>query len=793
MKLSNVHSIVVTGVGALSAASGNANEFAEHALSGKSEIALHDDVYPGQSVWAGKAVGSALDLRLPFAQSPLPVDRTAHLAAVAVEDAIADAGLDLSRLDPERIGLFLGTSHGGRSQLDQFVANGAEINQNNAHSVLGVGAHAYQTAWLAHWYGVMGPVMTFSTACSSGGLAIVAAMETLLAGDIDLAIAGGADAFSKLTHAGFRALGAAADGPCVPFSERVGMTLGEGAGILVLERKQDGQRRRARLRTELLGYGCSWDAHHLTAPEPNGNGMQRSMAMAVAAAPSLQPVDIDYINAHATGTKANDIAETLAIKNLFGERPPPVSATKSITGHTLGASPVLGLVATIAASEQGRLPPTANFSHPRSGCDLDYVPAKSRQQAIKYFLANSTAFGGVNCSLVGKRPDWEEPSKPIPEVRPTIPPAIGISGIGVISPLGLSVAESRENLLAGISAVTTVNGEPDYRSAVVSGFNCRKFVPGINPRRVDRSTQFAAAATKQALDDAGLGLKHGARIGLVVATCRGAIHSYERYLESVKGECWERASAMYFPNLVMSSVGGNITAALGIKGVASTVVGSTGVGLQALINGIYLLQSNSDMDAVVVVAADELTPFLVRMRQAQNPAAADTIFSEGAVALVLERRPDLATRGGGSYASLAGYGMGHDASALANHGKNNGQTRSRIVGKALARAAVEGASVDLRYSLGAPDVFRSEDGKQGSAESLSLFDSMGMPEAAADLFAVAAASLSLRYQETYPVAGQQVADTDGEAGRSIREVLVDGASELGTHAAAVLRAEREVQ
>lgn len=582
-------SILVTGRGVVSPIGSSISEFEDSLAASKGGIQQHDSIFRGRPVHIGMAA--------PFESAPGVertlaggCDRAAEMSVAAVSQALSEAGLlDGQQLavSGDRIALLLGTSHGGRSQLDAFVEAGMDADSPElARGVLEKGAHHHQTTVVAAYFDIHGPVITFSTACSSSGSAISAGIDLLRSGRVDIVVAGGADAYSKLTHSGFTALGATASAPCVPFSDIIGMTLGEAAAFIVLERADFAHSRGTRGMGELYACGSSWDAHHLTAPEPSGDGMRRAIQQALKLG-ELEPEGVQYINAHATGTRANDIAETLAIKRVFGTlKIPPVTATKSFTGHTLGASSVIGVLAGLAAMNSGQISATLNFKGPRPGCDLDYVPSVARKANVEQFLAQSAAFGGANCVIAA----GQHRIRPVPHATSANTNVIAITGMGVISPLGCSMADFFDAAVAG-----------EVGDARVNGFNFRKRLPHGKARRMGPITQYALAATEQALADAGLppGGRHGDRVGLMVGLCRGSTVNFEAYLNSVRGGQWEKASPTSFPNLVMSSVGGQIAIATGLKGVASTVVGGAEVGFTLLSMAAESLLHRTDVDAIV--------------------------------------------------------------------------------------------------------------------------------------------------------------------------------------------------
>lgn len=666
--------IVITGMGLCTPIGNSLEEFRANLKAGKTGISRHENVFADRHAWA--AIVANFHPENHFSPEEIAaLDRTAQMGILAARAAIEHAGA--SEVASDRRALIFGTSHGGRSQLDRFVESGNNIDAADmAERILDKAAHYHQAAAIATMLDIHGPCLTLSNACSSSGAAIGYAMELLRSGQCDWVIAGGADGFSKLTYAGFEALGAVADGPSAPFSEPIGMSLGDGAGFLILERLADAQARQATVHAELYGWGSSWDAYHITAPEPSGEGMLRAIEMAVSDA-GIDKNTIDYVNVHGTGTRANDAAESVGLQRYFADtqsgKVPPLSATKSLTGHMLGASSALGVIASVVGMNGDWLPPTANFTTVRPGCELDAVPNTARDAEMRFFLAQSAAFAGANAVIVGGKPLQSRQTKAVEQDD------IVISGVGVVTPIGCDIGQFEEACRSQASALCSTDEAKfldigGYECGWLKDYNPRKLMPALNLRRVDRVASFATIAASLALKDAGLWplVDGGARTGLVVAITRGAATSYEKYLESVAGEKWSDASAVYFPNLVMSSVGGQVSSSLGIRGLTSSVVGGGCAGLQALAHAVELFRRNPHQDSVIVVASDELASLYFKLYAKRGLLKGSStcnrvVLGEGSVAFVLEKQRQAKARERAWYGRVAGFGMTHQASLLKTH------------------------------------------------------------------------------------------------------------------------------
>jgi len=395
--------VVISGVGVISALGPDTRSFAEALREGRCgirELTLFE--LPGsRSRWAGQAPTPTPPAELgPFGE----FTRADLLATHAAAEAIADAGLSVAELDDAAV--VLGTGTGGISSIEAYHAR-----------LLARGERATPARWLiphqpanaadlvANRLGAHGPRLSLMTACSSSATALGVGLDLIRLGRARRVLAGGTEALCRLTFGGFSALRAMDEQPCRPFhAQRKGLTLGEGAAILVLEELELASARGVRPWAELAGYGVSADAHHLTAPAPDGRGAIAAMRAALKDA-GVAPGEVVYLNAHGTGTPHNDPVEVAAIRATFGEHAArlAVSSTKAMTGHALGAAGAIEATACACAIRGGFLPPTLRLDQPDPACDLDLVPLRSRSAEVTVALSNSFAFGGNNTSLVLRR------------------------------------------------------------------------------------------------------------------------------------------------------------------------------------------------------------------------------------------------------------------------------------------------------------------------------------------------------------------------------------------------------
>jgi 3-oxoacyl-[acyl-carrier-protein] synthase II len=404
--------VVITGMGVMSPVGNDCAAFFERLLAGRSGIRKLS-FQSAASLTANVGGEVDYDPAGRFSKPKLAfLDRFSQLALEAASQAIADARIEFQESQKDRVGVFVGTGMGGSTTIEAgydelFVAGKDRLPPHTVPRAMNNAAAGH----VSIDHGLRGPSLTYSTACSSSAIAVGEAFRAIRHGYIDAAIAGGAESLLTLgTIRAWEALRAlaitdAADPStsCRPFSkDRSGLVLAEGAGMLMLEDLECAQRRGAWIRAEVIGYGASCDAAHLT--RPGEEGQVRAMRLALADA-HADPGEIDYINAHGTATLAGDVIETAAIRKTFGDRASriPVSSTKSMHGHMMGAAGAVEFIAAVLAMEHGAIPPTANLRVPDPECDLDYVPNTARKGvALRTVMSNSFAFGGSNAVLVAR-------------------------------------------------------------------------------------------------------------------------------------------------------------------------------------------------------------------------------------------------------------------------------------------------------------------------------------------------------------------------------------------------------
>jgi len=394
--------VVVTGLGFVSSLGLEAKTTWSRVLAGECGVGpLRNLAMPGEEVQI------AAEIDLPkYAPGGRHANFCERLALLALEECLAQSGLDLESGDPRRRGVFQGASTSGLPSGERYVLERMAGRRGRASEPVWE-TPAVITDSLAQRMLAMGPRSTIMNACSSSLLAIGQAWEQIACGDLDFALAGGVEGLCRTTFAGFSSLKAMDPRPSRPFSrDRAGLNLGDGSAHFLLESLEHAQARGALILGEVMGYGASMDAHHPTAPHPEGDGAARAMAMALRTA-RMRPEEIDLVSAHATATPANDGAECSAIKRVLGEASRRVSVTssKSQFGHTLAAAGAVGTAVALLALRDQVVSPTLRLEDPDPLCDLDCTPLLPKERRLRGALVNAFAFGGNNISLALLR--WE--------------------------------------------------------------------------------------------------------------------------------------------------------------------------------------------------------------------------------------------------------------------------------------------------------------------------------------------------------------------------------------------------
>ncbi|NPA15000.1 MAG: beta-ketoacyl-ACP synthase II [Deferribacteres bacterium] len=406
--------VVITGLGAVTPLGNNVRESWERLVKGESGIGPITKFDASGLSSRIAAEVKDFDGTLYFEKKELRrTDLFIQYAVASAVQAVEDSGLDLSSVDKDRVGVLIGSGIGGLKTIEDNTRTLIERGPKRISPFfIPMAIINMASSMVSIRFGFRGPNSSVVTACATGANAIGDAFKIIQRGDADIMLAGGSEApICQLGVAGFsvmRALSTRNDEPqkaSRPFDrERDGFVIGEGAGVVVLEDYESAKRRGAKIYAEIIGYGMSGDAYHITMPDENGEGAVLCMKAALSDA-GLAPEEVDYINAHGTSTPLNDKIETLAIKKVFGEHAKrlAVSSNKSMIGHLLGAAGAVEAIFTVLSIHHGIIPPTINYEFPDPECDLDYVPNEARQKDIRVAISNSFGFGGVNACLAFRK------------------------------------------------------------------------------------------------------------------------------------------------------------------------------------------------------------------------------------------------------------------------------------------------------------------------------------------------------------------------------------------------------
>lgn len=669
---------VVTGLGLVSALGDDAASCAASAFSGKSGI---DDVKSFDTANCYSHKGAEVSLT-DGELCPDKYDRTTLLCIKAAGEAIADSGLDLGKEDRTKVGVILGTCIGGAASIDKYYTDSFEGKPLDKNDILRMPASAIANNVASH-FGIDGITANIVNACAAGTMSLAGACDMIRAGRADVFIAGGCDSFSSLAYAGFHALHALSEDACSPFNHSNGITIGEGSGVLIIESYEHAVARGAKIYCDVLGAGVSSDAYHITAPRPDGEG-QMSAIRRAAENSSVELGEIDYINAHGTGTAKNDEAEFLSLNTLFGNRPDlAVSSTKSMTGHCLGAAGSIEAVLTVQAMNRGEVPPTIGYSpedlevlKEKSG-GIGFVANEKQAKELKLCMSNSFAFGGNNASIV-----FSKDARDIKNERYNGP--VYITGIGEVT--GTKAEETSDY-------VSDISPEVFKEHGVKTAFL----------RKLDRFSELQLLSGIRALEDAGITVddSNSNDIGIVIGTSDGPMTEIVNFQRLVIEKGIENGSAFMFPNTVYNAAGGYLSIFTGIKGYNITIANGFQAGLQSVICACEAIR-REDEQIMLASGTDELTGIEHDLYENAgflgNGKDTGMVLGEGSVTVILESGKSADARGSKKYAQIAGYAIARDS---VPYGKAEGTKNAlcRAISGALSDAGITADEVSFVYGF----------------------------------------------------------------------------------------------
>ncbi|GAA1980542.1 hypothetical protein GCM10009799_02080 [Nocardiopsis rhodophaea] len=693
-------SIVLTGLGLITGAGDDVEKNWSSIVAGASGIRTNRLFDTGELLtdWAGMVTSP---------QAP-ELDRCYSLAATAIREALRTSGLDLAAVDRGRVAVVVGSSLGAMPTLedvhrDLVHGRGLDVRRAAASQLPCVGDY------IAAEFDLRGPRVVLSNACAASAVALGYAAELLWKGDADYVVCGGVDPLASLSAYGFSALGALDPEPCSPMSASTGLTLGEGAGFMVVESADRAAERGAHALAELSGYGLSCDGYHQTAPDPSGKGACAAMAQALATA-GLGPEEVDYLNLHGTGTPANDASEPKALKLLFGPSIPPASSTKSMLGHTLGAAGAVEAVVSTLAIDRGTLPPTVNTRGADSPFGLDIVPGVGRAGGPDVVLSNSFAFGGNNASVVLNRP-----GRPSPSPRRTAPVrGVVVTGASGLAGAAASTAELAAALAEGRPCFDGVEYVEGIGEVPVGRVDVTAATGKLNPSRARRMDPLSRLATAAVAD---LYARHGTpsraeaeATGIVFATGYGPVTSVLRFHEGVLRQGITGANPSLFANTVVNAAAGHVAMLHRYRGYTATIANGGTSSILALQLAARVIARGA-AERIMVVVADEF-PEQALATQARLPGYARSarvapggrtgmVLSEGAAAILLESEEAAAARSADVLARVAGFGAAGEPAGIGRIGRDGGAwARALRAAMAEAGASPEGIGTVVSAASG---------------------------------------------------------------------------------------------
>ena len=654
----NKNRCVITGLGMICAIGNNVKETWANALKGVSGIkdTYTVDTKDCYATLAAEVHDDDLDSCSAHSEK---LDRVSKLCVKAAKEAMNDAALTVSDDESSRVSVIMGSCVGGVASIEEYYKNGED---KTYVPKMPISALANQ---VAYEFNAGGIVTNVANACAAGTISVAYACDLIRAGKCDVAIAGGADAFASVPYAGFLSLHALAENGCSPFNHCDGITLGEGSGVLIVESYDHAVSRGAKIYCEVLGSGISSDAHHITAPRPDGEGQMNAIRRGIKSS-GIKEEEIGYINAHGTGTAKNDEAEFLSLHTIFDDKNDnlSVSSTKAMVGHCLGAAGAIEAVLSVKALTENMIPPTVGYSkEDKEGLKekagkIDFMPNDAKEKELKTVMSNSFAFGGNNASIIFSKDKGDVKT---PEKRERV----YITGLGIVSPIGNGI----ENYIEKYN-----NGERPEAVSVASSVNSADYamydIKMAFYRKLDKFSQLQSVSGMAAINDAGLTVNddNAKDIGIVVGTAAGPLATICNFQKDLIADGNAAGSAFRFPNTVYNAAGGYLSICSGIKGYNATVTNGAQSGLASVAYGCEIIRQNKG-NVVLATGTDEncdvmesLYGKLGMVSDNVNSAYSEGtgfVLGDGSTSLVLESEGSLKARGGKAYAQVTGYGMSH--------------------------------------------------------------------------------------------------------------------------------------
>jgi len=682
---------VVTGLGVICAVGNNVEETWNNALKSVSGIHKTTSV-DTVNCYADLAAEVKCDT-LDEIDAPEEKDRVSKLCIKAANEALADAGLSNFN-DDQRVSVIIGSCVGGVISIEHYHQGAKEAADIPKMPIASIASQVAETC------GAGGIVTNVANACAAGTISIALACDLIRAGKADVVLAGGADSFAAVPYSGFLSLHALDENGCSPFNHCNGITLGEGAGVVIVESYEHAQKRNAKTYCEVLGSGVTSDANHITAPREDALCLMEAMNRAVKNS-GIAKSDIGYVNAHGTGTGKNDYAEMTAFKTFFGEENPTVSvsSTKVMTGHCLGAAGAIEAVFSIKALTTDTVLPTLHYSAEDSAAlkekagTIDFVQNEPRQKPLQSVMSNNVAFGGTNASIVFSKQAGDVSAQSAKAKK------IAVTGLGIVSPMGNSKAAYIEAVKAGkkpeSASVKSTISLDDYKELGIKMAFYRK---------LDNLGQLQTVSGMRALQDAAFTVTedNAKDIGIIVGTSEGGLGSTYDFEELIAREGNANGSAFKFPHTVYNAAGGYLSICSGIKGYGVTITTGPLSGLDSIGYSMNVIHDGQEQ-AMMATGTDENIPVITEFAQKLGVAASDVVtpfanadgcvVGDGSVSILLEEEEYAKARGAKVYCYALGFGHGRKN---VKFGKLAGSDEAldKAINDALADAGLKASDID---------------------------------------------------------------------------------------------------
>ena len=688
---------VVTGLGVICAIGNNVEETWKNALNSVSGIhkTTSVDTTNCYADLAAEVQCDTLDMEI---DAPYEKDRASKLCIKAAKEALTDAGLgDFG--DDGRVSVIIGSCVGGAISVGNYP-----IDSRRKDDILKmpIAAIASQVAETCHAGGI---VTNVANACAAGTISVAYACDLIRAGKADVVIAGGADSFASIPYAGFLSLHALDENGCSPFNHCTGITLGEGAGIVIVESYEHAKKRNAKLYCEVLGSSVTSDAHHITAPRQDGLCQIEAINRAIKNS-GISKTDIGYVNGHGTGTAKNDNAEILSLHAVFDEENPEISAssTKVMTGHCLGAAGAIEAVFSVKALTTNTVLPTLNYTAEDSeklkekAGRLDFVQNKPKSKELVSVMSNNFAFGGTNASIIFSKKPGDVKSQEAKDKK------IALTGIGIVSVLG----NSKEAYIQSVKNGFKPNGTSIHSEITEEDYN-ELGIKMAFYRKLDNLGQLQTVSGMRALKDGNFAITEETEkeIGIIVGTSEGGLGSSCDFGELIAKMGNAKGSAFKFPHTVYNAAGGYLSICSGIKGYGVTITSGPQSGLGSIGYAMNVIHDNQEK-AMLATGSDENIPILSEFYEKLGFTADKVVepyssskgfvLGDGSVSLLLEAEDYAKNRGSKIYGYVLGYGTGRKNVKFGTL-SGSGEALDIAINEALKNAGVSIDEIDAVFGF----------------------------------------------------------------------------------------------